>query len=323
MIEEISFSNVSKTYPGGVVALKNVSLTIPSGKVIAFIGANGSGKTTALKLLSGQLQTDSGSISFLGLDPQRNNQKMRKIIGYTAQNVGLDNEITGLEALSLFASLYGINGTKKKDTIHRLIDEFGLDEHINRQIRSYSGGMAQRLHLALSVIHDPKYLLLDEPTNSLDPAGKHDLWEKLINFDHKLIVIVTHDLQEAAKYCDHVVLFHKGKILTDGSPDEIVEQDKSIQLQITYDGKLKDEFKKDLDSLPGLNRVSINHTDLLLSISADKYNDQAVYNVFEKYGINIIETRVHQPDLFTAYFNLTGQTPSSKPGKKNKGGKGK
>ena len=311
-IGDITFSNISKTYPGGIVALKDFSITIPSGKITAFIGANGSGKSTALKLLAGQSTPDSGTIDFLGVNPQEQTQQIRKNIGYITQDVGLDNEITGRESLSLFASLHGINGTRKITVVDQLANEYGLGEHLDKRVKSYSGGLKQRLHLTLSVIHNPAYLLLDEPTNSLDPEGKEYIWQKLSHYRDKSVIIVTHDLHEAAKYCDHVVLFHKGTVLIDGHPNDIIEKDKSIQLQINYEGLIKDQVKDQINTLEGLNRVSYSNNKILLSINEQIYDEQLVNSVLDNATIDITEVRKHTPDLSTAYFNLTGEIAQGK-----------
>ena len=299
------FHIFQKKYPDGIVALDDFSATIPSGKLTGFIGANGSGKSTALKLLAGHLAPTSGDISFLGVNPKKEPTYIRKNIGFISQNIGLDRDITGKESLSLLASLYGLNGNKKKNAIRKVVEQYGFEKHLNKRVRSYSGGLKQRLHLALSTVHEPSCLLLDEPTNSLDSEGRVYLWKKISNHD-ATVIIITHDLKEATQYCDYVVLFHNGKLLAQGSPKEVIDNNRSIQLQLNYRGNISEDFQQKLQQIEGVHKVSVWKGQTVMSVQEHLYNEQDIIAFFNKEAVEILEKRTYQPDLFTAYFHLSG-----------------
>ena len=322
-MNDILFSHISKTYSRGIVALDDFSATIPFGKLTAFIGSNGSGKSTALKLLAGHLKPESGTINFLGIDPQKKTEHIRKRIAFVSQDVDLDPDVKAKETLLLIASLYGLRGAEKQKNIRRAIQEYGLESHLKKKVKSFSGGLKQRLNLALSTIHDPAYLLLDEPDNSLDSEGKVYLWEK-ISSSEGTAIIVTHDLKEAAHYCDHVVLFHKGRLLAEGSPKEVISKNKSMHLQFIYRGSLGNEFEQALEQMEGIHKASVWKDQVILSIDENEYSETKITTLFDCANAEIIEKREHQPDLFTAYFHLSGTIAMEKTRNQNlKKGRGK
>ena len=142
---------VTRTWPGGIAALSEIDLTLPAAAVVGLVGPNGGGKSTLLALLAGRLAPTTGSIRVLGLDPtrRRDRRELRRRIGYLTQDIALDNEMTGAEALSLFAVLHGVPRRQSRIRCDELTEQWGLRNHVDRQVGTYSGGLKRRLHLAL------------------------------------------------------------------------------------------------------------------------------------------------------------------------------
>lgn len=233
-----TLSGVTHRWPGGFTALTDVGLDVPAGAVIALIGPNGGGKSTLLELLTGRLMPTAGSITVLGLDPNRraDRRELRRRVGYVPQDIALDPEMTGAETLSLFATLYGLPREHSRSRRARLTEEWGLDNHVDRRVGTYSGGLKRRLHLALGEIRPFDLLLLDEPTTALD-AGACDLfWHRVDGHRRRggTTVVATHDLMAAGQHCDLVAVVDGGRVVAFDSPEGLVSAHAAADLAEVY-----------------------------------------------------------------------------------------
>ncbi|WP_028391304.1 ABC transporter ATP-binding protein [Bacillus cihuensis] len=219
----IAINQVSKSF-GKKVVLNQIDLTIEEGQIYGFIGPSGAGKTTLVKMIVGMDTTDTGTIHVL-------NKKMPHLgllqaIGYMAQSDALYSELTGMENLKFFASLYKLNKTEIKERISYAADLVHLTNELNKRVKAYSGGMKRRLSLAIALIQNPKILILDEPTVGIDPELRLSIWNELLrlkNEEGKTIIVTTHVMDEAER-CDFVAMIRDGVILTRGTPKELKEQ---------------------------------------------------------------------------------------------------
>lgn len=316
--------NLSKRYSGGKVALQATTVNLPGDKAIGIIGENGSGKSTFIKLLAGYLKPNSGKIVVNGLSPLQQLKKYRRHLGYLAQDTQLDPEMTGFESLSLFAAFYGIKKGIRKKHIEQLTAIYGLEDHLHKTIKQYSGGLRQRLHLAISMIHEPDFLMLDEPTNALDASGKKELWQQIRHRSEQgqLSLVVSHDLQDIERFCDYLLLFHNGEIVLKGPIQELVKKDNSYRLVYLVEGKMNvEQLQAKVSKLDGLRRIDCTRNQVVVSVDNGfgKLEDQ-IRSLIEQEGGQVIESRRRKTDLSTLYFNLTGQT--GEPRRPN-GGKGR
>ena len=307
---------VGHTFRSGIVALENVNVTIPAGGVTAFIGRNGSGKTTLLRILGGLLRPTSGDVHLFGGDAYPTSASMRSRIGYLSQSAELDPEMTGAETLALFAALYALPHSARRARVEQCAAEFELSEHLARPVAEYSGGLRQRLHLAVGLLHKPELLLLDEPTSALDPAGRLSVWETLQTFRAKgrSVVVVTHDLGEAARHAQSVVLFQQGKILAAGTPAELIAKYSRWNLLIETTGRVAQSsaLPIQLGSLDGVTTVSCEDAFVRLELScpAAAQAQAAVDRVMAflaGQSVGVASFRLSEPDLASAYFRLTGE----------------
>ncbi|WP_075619319.1 ABC transporter ATP-binding protein [Paenisporosarcina indica] len=224
----IRFDRVTKQFDDGTEALKNVSLTIPTGKLTAIIGPSGCGKTTLMKMInrlenptSGDILIDEKSIS------DRDEVELRRSIGYVIQRIGLFPHMTIAKNVALVPTLIGWSAEKTQNRVNELMNMVGLDPdiYINRFPLELSGGQQQRVGVVRALAGDPNIVLMDEPFSALDPISREQLQEELKNLQrkiHKTIVFVTHDMDEALKIADHLIVMRAGEIEQIGPPSEII-----------------------------------------------------------------------------------------------------
>ncbi|MFJ7972963.1 ABC transporter ATP-binding protein [Psychrobacillus sp. NPDC096389] len=219
MTSTIELHQVSKSY-GKKNVLTNISIAVNAGQVFGLIGPSGSGKTTLVKIIVGMDQPSAGQVHVLNTKVP--NLSLLQHIGYMAQADALYNDLTGLENLAFFASLYKLNKNVQKERIAYAANLVELTSHLSKKVQNYSGGMKRRLSLAIALIHDPQVLILDEPTVGIDPELRKSIWAEISRLKEagKTILITTHVMDEAEK-CDQLVMVRDGEIISSGSPLEL------------------------------------------------------------------------------------------------------
>ncbi len=219
MTNVIETRGLVKKY-GDLVAVDHVDLEIPQGTFFGLLGPNGAGKTTTLELIEGIRQPDSGEISVLGQPVWPRNRALLPRIGVQLQASAFFERLSVEEQLRCFADLYGMPHSR----IDEMIALVGLEEKRKTRTESLSGGQAQRLSIACSLIHDPAVVFLDEPTAALDPQARRNLWDVLraINAEGRTVVLTTHYMDEAEILCDEVAIIDHGRILTVDTPRNLI-----------------------------------------------------------------------------------------------------
>lgn len=229
----IEFKGVSKTYNGKVKALDNMNFTVGDGELVGFIGPNGSGKTTTIKLLSGVLVPDKGTVIVNGFDVNKEPLKAKASIGYIADNPDVFLRLKGIEFLNFIGDVYKTPADERKKAIDELAERFELQNALNSQILSYSHGMRQKLMVIAALMHKPKVWILDEPMTGLDPKSSFEL--KALMREHtkagNSVFFSTHVLEVAEKLCDKVVIIKKGHKLYDGTLSELEKRNKDKNLE--------------------------------------------------------------------------------------------
>ena len=216
----IEVNGLTKSF-GEVRVLRGIDLEVPSGTIVALLGANGAGKTTLVRILSTLLSPDAGTARVAGLDVRAEGESVRKAISLTGQFAAVDEVLTGRENLRLIARL-----RKAADSgrlVASLLDRFSLTEAADRPAGTYSGGMQRRLDIAMSLIGDPMVVFLDEPTTGLDPLGRLEVWEAIRDLAHggTTVLLTTQYLEEAEKLAERIAILHEGRILVDGTLSEL------------------------------------------------------------------------------------------------------
>ena len=231
----IEAENLTQQF-GDFTAVDHVSFKIPQGEIFGFLGSNGCGKTTTMKMLTGLLSPTEGTAKTFGKPVDANNIDSRRDVGYMSQAFSLYGELSVQQNLSLHAQLFHIPKDEAKKRIDQLVDRFGLEPYLTSPAESLPLGIRQRLSLAVAVVHSPKLLILDEPTSGVDPVARDDFWRLLIELSrdqHVTIFISTHFMNEAER-CDRISLMNAGKVLASGTPDELRQSKGSATLEQAF-----------------------------------------------------------------------------------------
>lgn len=239
---------------GNVTAVDNLSLRIPRGSIYGFIGSNGSGKSTTIRMLCGLLRPTEGQAVVLGYDTALETENVKKHIGYMSQKFSLYHDLTSMENLSFYAGLYGLTGAAKVRRIEEIIDLMQLSEKRTSLAGDLSGGTKQRLALGCAILHSPEILILDEPTSAVDPTSRRMFWNLLPNLAQtKTTILVTTHFMDEAEHCDLIGFLKSGSMIAEGSPNELKDSlpVKSIIM----------EYATPKDALQDLDASGIDYLD--------------------------------------------------------------
>lgn len=219
----IEVEHLSKTY-GEINSLCDVSFTVNGGEIFGIIGPDGAGKTTAIRLLCALLRPTNGEAKILGMDAAKEREKLKEHIGYMPQKFSLYEELSIVENLNFFATVYGYPEEVKKEKIEFFLELTELTAHRKKQAGQLSGGMKQKLALAVNLIHQPQVLFLDEPTTGVDPVARKDFWDILKKMQKEgVTIVVATPYMEEAERCNRMVLLNKGELLAEGSKENIID----------------------------------------------------------------------------------------------------
>jgi ABC-2 type transport system ATP-binding protein len=230
----IEIDGLTKKF-GDFVAVDEISLTVDRGDIFGFLGANGAGKTTAIRMLCGLLLPTSGRGMVNGFDIYRESEKIKKSIGYMSQKFSLYKDLTGHENLWFYGSVYQLPSTDLRRRIEELTESLELSEFIHRPAGSLPVGWRQRLALAVSLLHRPQMLFLDEPTAGVDPVFRRRFWDMLYHLAEEgtTLFVTTHYMDEA-EFCRRISIMHRGKIIEIGNPQALIKQYNQPGLQETF-----------------------------------------------------------------------------------------
>jgi ABC-2 type transport system ATP-binding protein len=295
----ITVSNLGKRY-GRTVAVEDVSLEVYEGEIFGLIGPNGAGKTTTMECVEGNRVPDKGTISVLGLDPQRDANLLRQRIGVQHQEAQLQKRIKVWEAVDLWRSLY-----PRAVDADALLASLGLETKRNSRFMTLSGGQKQRLFIALALIHEPKLVFLDELTTGLDPQARRAIWALVTGIRDRgtTVFLTTHLMEEAERLCDRVAIIEHGRIIELGAPDELVQKHcPERRVVFTSDDT---NVTERLQGLGAVERgAGIGRTYTIRGAGDDFVTD--VINVIAREGIRVRGFRTEMPTLEDVFLKLTG-----------------
>lgn len=222
----VSVNRVSKTYPGGFQAVKDISFVVRQAECYGLLGPNGAGKSSLMRMLYHKTLRDKGpgTVDVLGFDPARHELEIKFLSGIVPQDDNLDVELGVMDNLMVYSQFYGIQKSKAKKRISELLDFMELGEKKKARIRELSGGMRRRLIIARALLNNPRLLILDEPTTGLDPQVRHMIWDKLriLKSEGVTMILTTHYMEEAFQLCDRLMIMDKGAQVIEGTPSSLV-----------------------------------------------------------------------------------------------------
>jgi ABC-2 type transport system ATP-binding protein len=216
----VQVEGLTKTYPDGTEAVRGIDFEVRQGEFFGFLGPNGAGKSTTMKMLITLLKPTAGRATIAGFRLGRDDRQIREVIGYAAQDVSVDEDLSGRENLILSGRLYHLSQRRAEERADELLRVIGLGDVAQKRAAFYSGGMRRRLDLAQALMHKPKLLFLDEPTTGLDPQNRRAMWDELekLNREGTTIFLTTQYMEEADTLCERLAIIDHGVIVSEGSP---------------------------------------------------------------------------------------------------------
>ena len=293
---------------GAFTAVNDVSFTVQRGEILGFLGPNGSGKTTVIKMLTGLLPLTAGEATVLGIDVRKDPEGVRENIGYMSQNFSLYTDLTVMENLTFYGRIYGLPPERLRRRMHEIVQLNGLGPYMNRLSGQLSGGWKQRLALGCAMLHEPKLVFLDEPTAGIDPVARRQLWDLLFELSGGGITffVTTHYMDEAER-CSHVAYIYFGEIIADGTPDSLrqlpdVQPPGTYRVEITVP-QVTFALRR-ARTIPGIRSATIFGQSIHALID-DTLDLDHLRKQLEQQGVTVAEIRPLAPTLEDVFVELT------------------
>lgn len=293
---------------GDFAAVNDVSFRVQRGEIFGFLGPNGSGKTTVIKLLTGLLPLSGGEAQVQGVDVRTDAETVRERIGYMSQNFSLYFDLTVEENLRFYGRIYGLDPARLKRRMDEIVQINGLGPYLNRLAAQLSGGWKQRLALGCAMLHEPQLLFLDEPTAGIDPVARRQLWDLLFELSgHGITFFVTTHYMDEAERCSHVAYIYFGKLIADGTPNSLrelpdVQPEGTLRVEISTHEVTR--ALRIARQLPGIRSATIFGQSIHALVEAS-FDLKDLSRQLLKNGIAVTEIRPLAPSLEDVFVELT------------------
>ncbi len=310
VIETHALRRVFKAGKRVVEAVAGVDLLVQPGEIFGFLGPNGAGKTTTLRMLSTLLQPTGGTARVAGCDLLTQQDRVRERIGYVGQQGGSDREITGRRELVFQGRLYSMSADEAQKRAAELIEKLELESCADRKVGTYSGGQKRRLDIGLGLMHEPQLLFLDEPTTGLDPQSRARVWDEVRSMHERGITVflTTHYLDEADALCDRIAIIDHGKIVAEGTPEElkravagdVVTLSVAGDRQVAALDLLKTQaFVREAAAEDGLVRLYVDQGEVAMP---------AILRLLDANAMQLRTMELHRPSLDDVFLRQTGRS---------------
>jgi ABC-2 type transport system ATP-binding protein len=297
-------------YPGGVKAVDGINLVVYQGEIFGLLGPNGAGKTTTTGMLTTTVIPTSGRAWVGGIDVVAHPALAKQVIGVVSQTNTLDRALTVWENLYYHGRFFGMSAKEARAEAAFRLEQFRLTDRAKMPVLALSGGMAQRLMVARSILHHPAILFLDEPTAGLDPQSRIALWEILgeLHAHGQTILLTTHYMEEADQLCDRVAIVDHGHLLALDTPAELKRSiDADTVISVSAEGDLERLASMLRESVPGVDRAQEVDGSVTLGVRGSRGALRDVIAIAERGGYAITDVSVSEPTLETVFIQLTGK----------------
>ena len=292
-----------------VEAVAGVDLTVLKGEIFGFLGPNGAGKTTTLRMLATLLPPSGGTATVAGCDLRTQSDQIRERIGYVGQAGGSDREITGRTELVFQGRLYGMTLEAARKRAAELIAMLELEVCADRKAGTYSGGQKRRLDIGLGLVHDPQLLFLDEPTTGLDPQSRARVWDEVRRMHDRgtTVFLTTHYLDEADALCDRIAIIDYGKIVAEGTPEELKRAVAGDVVTLTVAGDQQRALELVKDQ-PFVREAKLDDGSVLLYVDRGEVAMPAILRLLDGAGLTLVTIGLHRPSLDDVFLRQTGRS---------------
>jgi len=313
----IQAEQLARTFKPDIHAVAGIDLAIEPGKVFGFLGQNGSGKTTTVRMLTTLLRPTGGWARVAGFDVTSNGGAVRQRIGVALQEAGLDEVQTGRELLTLHAQLFGMGRRQARERAEELLAIVDLTESADRRVAGYSGGMQRRLDLAAALVHHPEILFLDEPTTGLDPISREAIWRYVADLNRQgvTVFLTTQYLEEADRLADEVAIMDAGTIVAQGSPEELkasIGTDVVTVRPAGHDGVTL-KAAETLRTLEGSPEVRVVGDSVVVYIPEGARAIAPIVLLLTESGTEITDITLARPTLDDVFLRKTGHHIEAAP----------
>jgi len=316
----ISARDLRKTYPAGrgaprLVALDGLGFEVEAGTIFGLLGPNGAGKSTTVKILATLSQADAGTAEVAGIDVARHPDRVRRAIGFVAQKPVADPMDTGRENLELAGRLQGMRRADARARAGELLDRFSLTAAADRLVKTYSGGMARKLDVAIGLMHRPQVLFLDEPTTGLDPEARAEMWaelEAMARHERMTVLLTTHYLEEADRLAARLAIVDHGRVVAAGTPEELKNDLHGDAIVVELAPQLDQDGIADavriVSHVPGLDRVLAEGRTLRSRAASGAAALPQVLAALDEARLAVASATVARPSLDDVYLRHTGRS---------------
>lgn len=305
----LEVKDVSKKY-GKKQVLSGVSFDIEEGDIFGLIGPNGAGKSTLINIITGILDPLNGEVLIGGHSIKKKPIEAKKLIGLVPQELALSEDISAIDNLNFFASLYGLSGKKLKEAVNEALEVVGLTEKKKEKVKKFSGGMKRRLNLAAAIMHKPRLLILDEPTVGIDPQSRNNIFEYLrkVNSQDKTTILYTsHYMEEVEELCKNIFVIDEGREIAYGTLNSVKEKaNGTVTIEIKAD-KINEDIIEKISLLDGALNVEKEANTLNILYERDKVNLDGLIKILQTSGAVIKAIQINELNLGEVFLQLTGK----------------
>lgn len=308
MEKVIEIKNLTKSYKN-LKAVDNLSFDVYKGEILGLLGPNGSGKSTTINSILSLLKYESGSIKIFNKEMKPDSYDLKRDIGVIFQEVAVFNELTVLENIDYFCGLYITAKNKRNKCVEDAIKLVGLENYKKFYPKQLSGGLLRRLNIACGIAHKPKLIFLDEPTVAVDPQSRNNILDgiKMLRDKGATIVYTTHYMEEAEILCDRIIILDKGKIIAEGTKEELKEMTK-IEEKITLEiDSLNEEIINEIKEFNNVDNVTYDRNILVVTYKKGKNNINELIDYLKNKKVNYNKIFVERPTLNDVFLELTGK----------------
>lgn len=304
----VELKNLQKNF-GATVAVDNISLAIPKGKIVSLLGPNGAGKSTTISMICGLLHPEGGTIEVMGKTFDKQAVDIKKLLGYVPQEIALYEDLSAEENLRFWGRLYGLSREELVRRTEEVLEITGLTERKNDRVGTFSGGMKRRLNIGAALLHRPKILIMDEPTVGIDPQSRRHILDnvKEINRSGVTVLYTTHYMEEAQELSHYIAIMDRGKVVAYGTHEELIRRVGTLD---TVTVNVRGNTRKAADIWGGMEEVTSLYEEGETIRLFVNDSDSVLPKLFEaaySTGVHVHSVEVQEPNLEAVFLHLTGK----------------